>query len=559
MASGARLQEPFVLLEAHFERRAGPIWSGLVGRGPPGLGSSPEEMNAPVAFTSILFEGEDGRPPDLADLPDYAADLHLDDIVTAATGGHEEHELARVFFRTLGNVDAITYRHDVFRDLEDAPLLEAIRSFGREMETVLRRLDHASKAAHPIDRDRWLLGSAEVFGTAVLELREGLGQAKAGSTALSAFRDYLGGYVQSAAFTTLQADTRRVKAAIHGVSYRLRIHGPKVTISRFRPEPDYSAEVSETFAKFRQNGTGKGYDWRFDQGSNMNHVEAAILERVARLHPDVFAALHDYAEGHRAFLDPTIARFDREVRFYLAWLDFIERVRRGTDLRFCYPEVSKGSHAVDGRRVFDLALAASLLGAGSRVVANDVELQGGERIMLVSGPNQGGKTTFARAVGQLHHLARIGVPVPGERVRLPLVDRIFTHFERLERVEDLTSKLEDDLRRIHRILEQATSDSLLILNESFTSTTVDDQLFIGRRVMREIVERGSLCVIVTFLDELATVDPAIVSMVGTVDPEDFARRTFEIVRRPPDGLAFALAIAEKHRLTYPSVKARLER
>jgi DNA mismatch repair protein MutS len=516
-------------------------------------------MDAAVAFTSILFDGADGPPSGTAEVPDYAADLHLDDNVRAVTAGNEEHELVRAFCQPLRDAGAITYRHDVFRDLEDAVLLEAIRSFGREMEVVQRRLAHASKARHPVDQERWLVGSAEVFGSAVSELNGALRQANPSSAALSGFREYLISYVESAALTTLEADTRRVKAALNGVNYRLRIHGLKVTITRFRPEPDYSVEVLETFDKFRQDGERKRYDWRFDQGSDMNHVEAAILDRVARLHPDVFLALHDYAQRHRAFLDPTIARFDGEVRFYLAWLDFIERVQRGTDLRFCYPEVDRGSHAVEACQIFDLALAASLIGSGRPVVANDVVLDGGERIVLVTGPNQGGKTTLARAVGQLHHLARIGVPVPGERVQLPLVDRIFTHFERQERVEDLSSKLEDDLRRIHAILEQATPESLLILNESFTSTTVDDQLFIGRQVMRQIVERGPLCVVVSFLDELATLDPAIVSMVGTVDPDDHTRRTFEIVRRPPDGLAYALAIAEKHRVTYPSLKARLGR
>lgn len=512
-----------------------------------------------MAFTSILFEGSHGPLSDRAGVADYAADLHLDDIVRAVTGGHEGHEFARVFFQPLPDAGAITYRHDVFRDLEDVGLLEAIRSFGLQMEVVRRRREHAAKATYAVDRQRWLLGSAEIFGAAVVELNDGLQRANLASAALSAFRDYLADYVESVALTTLEADTRRVRTALHGVIYRLRIDGSKVTITRFRPEPDYSVEVLSTFAKFRQDVARKRYDWRFDQGSDMNHVEAAILERVARLHPDVFAALNDYAERHSTFLDPAIDRFDREVRFYLAWLEFSERIQRGTGMRFCYPEVNEGSHAIEACGVFDLALAASLSGTGRPVVPNDVVLRGGERIGLVTGPNQGGKTTFARALGQLHHLARIGVPVPGERVRLPLVDRIFTHFERQERVEDLSSKLEDDLRRIHTMLEQATPESLLILNESFTSTTVGDQLFIGRQVMGRIVELGPLCVVVTFLDELAALDPAIVSMVGTVDPEDDTRRTFEIVRRPPDGLAYALAIAEKHRVTYPGLKARLER
>jgi DNA mismatch repair protein MutS len=355
------------------------------------------------------------------------------------------------------------------------------------------------------------------------------------------------------------ADTQRVTTAIEGVRYRLRIHGPKVTVTRFRDEPDFSAEVLQTFAKFRQGGAAKRYEWRFDQDSDMDHVEAAILERVARLDPEPFGALQTYAERHRDFLDPTIGRFDREVRFYLAWLDFTDGLRRGSGLPFCYPQVSETAREVEACAIFDLALSASLAKERRSVVPNDLELQGGERVMLVSGPNQGGKTTFARAIGQLHHLARIGVPVPGTSVRLPLVDAIFTHFERQEQVEDLSSKLEDDLRRIHAILEQAAPRSLLVLNESFTSTTVADQLVIGRRILRRILDGGLICIIVTFLDELAALDPAIVSMVAAIDPDDDTRRTFEIVRRPPDGLAHALAIAVKHRLTYPHLKERLAR
>ena len=71
---------------------------------------------------------------------------------------------------------------------------------------------------------------------------------------------------------------------------------------------------------------------------------------------------------------------------------------------------------------------------------------------------------------------RLGAPVPGTAARLQLVDLIFTHFERKEEVEDLTSKLENDLLRIQRILDAVTADSLLIMNESFSSTTVSDEI-----------------------------------------------------------------------------------
>jgi hypothetical protein len=515
---------------------------------------------ATAPFQSILYERGGGLAGDAPPQePPYFGDLHLDDIVAAVTGGKDQPEIARVFSEPLRDVAAITYRHDVFRDLEDADLLDAVRSFCRAMDTVRRRLGHSSKGRYEVDMDRWLLSSADAFRIAVDDLCERLRPASPHSAALAGFRTYLADYVEAESFTALVADTARVKCALEEVSYRLRIHGPKVTVSRVRPEPDLGAEVLAAFAKFRQTEGHKAYDWRFDEGSDMNHVEAAILERVMRLHPGPFAALGEFGRRHRGYLDPTIDRFDREVRFYLAWIDFITPIRDAAGLRFSYPEVSAGSRTVKAVATFDLALAASLLETGGRVVPNDVELRDGERVVVVSGPNQGGKTTLARAVGQIHHLARIGVPVPGRQVVVPLVDRIFTHFERRERVEDLSSKLEDDLRRIRAILAEATRDSLLVMNESFTSTTVDDQRFIGRQVMRQVLDRGALCLIVTFLDELAALGPSVVSMVATVDPGDTSRRTFTIVRRPPDGLAYALAIAARHDLLYENVKARLAR
>lgn len=532
MASGARPQKPFRFL------------------GPP----RPEEDLATSSFQGVLFDRSEGEP---GVMPAFFPDLHLDDIVSSVTAGPDACELTPFFYDALPDVEAVTYRHAVFRDLEDEALLSAVRGFRHLMQSVRRELDHATKASYTFDQERWLIRAARDYGSAITSLNDALALGNVRSTALRGFRDYLAPYAASDVVTRLAADTGRLQAMISRVSYRLRIHGPKATVTRFREEPDYSAEVAASFEKFRQGAT-KTYGWRFDEGSDMNHVEAAILERVARLYPEPFDALHDYTIEHQSFVDPTIARFDREIQFYLAWLDYIAPLRRA-GLAFCYPEFSGNPRSLDGRGVFDLALATSLVMEGTAVIPNDVELREGERVLVVSGPNQGGKTTFARAIGQLHHLARLGVTVPGDRVCLPSVDQIFTHFERQERVEDLNSKLEDDLRRVRRLLHEATSESLVIMNESFTSTTLDDQLFIGKRVMARLLERGLMAVVVTFLDELSSLDPAIVSVVSQVDPDDQTRRTFKIVRRPADGLAYAMAIAAKYRLTYPTVKTRLGR
>ena len=250
-------------------------------------------------------------------------------------------------------------------------------------------------------------------------------------------------------------------------------------------------------------------------------------------------------------------RFDREVQFYLAALDYA-RTFESAGLSTCYPLVDASGKHVAAIDTFDVALARRLLATQNEVVCNDFALDGNERIFVVSGPNQGGKSTFARTFGQLQYMAAVGCRVAGRAVTTYLFDSIFTHFERQEDSSALRGKLEDDIQRIHAILERATPASVIILNEIFASTTVRDASVLARRIMARIVGLDALCVCVTFLDELSTLGEKIVAWSASSRLIIRISRTFKISRRPADGLAYAVSLAEEVFMTYYQLTRRLE-
>lgn len=505
----------------------------------------------------ILFAEESDRlAARTAEQPNFFVDLNLDQVVAAITADWTEHELKPFFHYPLRTIEAIRYRHEVFRDLEDPALFECVEAFAHQMREVRVHVALANKLYYQFHKEGWFLRAVEIYCEAVKQFASALTKSLVRSQGLVAFRAYFTSYVASTHFMSLLKEAKQLAADLSRVKYSILIRDSAFSVRSYEQEVDYSAEIEETFKKFQQ-GAAKDYKVKYRYApEDMNHIEAKILEFVARQNPDLFSRLVEYCARYTNFVDETIAIFDHEIHFYIAYLQHIARFKQA-GLRFCYPNVSAGSKSIHASDAFDLALAQKLATGKAPVICNDFLLKGQERIIVVTGPNQGGKTTFARMFGQLHYLASLGCPVPGREAQLYLFDQLFTHFEREEKVENLRGKLEDDLVRVHAILRQATRRSIVVMNEVFTSTTVQDELFLSRKVMERLNKLDLLCVWVTFLDELASFSEKTVSMVSTIVPENPALRTFKIVRRHADGRAYAMAIAEKYRLTHGHIRERI--
>jgi hypothetical protein len=521
-------------------------------------GTGPNDAGRPL-FRSILFGGVAADSAlEQREEPDFFGDLNLDQVVGAIVARTGPYELAPFFRTPLEDLDTVRFRQEIFEDLERPEIHELATRFAQqELVAHYRSQQRAMREEHGdfghYHRARVFLNTVLAYCDAVERLSADLDTAGVRARGFRGLNGYLAGYLSGDAFRTLRDQARGLDAELDQVRYSFLLKGSRITVGPYDEEqPDYSAQVSGTFERFQQ-GTGRSYLPKFDEWETYSAI--GVLHLVAKVYPELFARLDAFCRQHADYLDHTVAVFDRELEFYLGYLDYIRPLREA-GLSLSYPQVSAEDKSMQALDTFDLALAAQRVRENAKVICNDVCLGGAERTLVVTGPNNGGKTTLARTVGQLHYLAKLGCAIPGRDTRVFMCDEIFTRFERREDIATLSGKLQDELNRLRDALDVATPNSLFILNEMFNSTTAQDALFLSREILARISDLDALCVCVTFLDELATFNDKTVSMVTGVDPADPAVRTYKIVRRPADGRAYARALAEKYGLTYEQLIER---
>jgi hypothetical protein len=188
-----------------------------------------------------------------------------------------------------------------------------------------------------------------------------------------------------------------------------------------------------------------------------------------------------------------------ELGFYVGCLNLHRRLD-ATGEPLCFPVPSDGPEpALSCRGLYDVSLRLSVR---ERVVGNDVAADG-RALVMITGANQGGKSTFLRSVGLAQLMLQCGMFVGAEAFTADLRHGVFTHFRREEDATMTSGKLDEELSRMSDIVDAMGPRAMLLCNESFAATNEREGSEIARQIIRALVQQGVKILFVTHMYDLA--------------------------------------------------------
>ncbi|MGB8347172.1 MAG: hypothetical protein WCD86_19955, partial [Ktedonobacteraceae bacterium] len=221
-----------------------------------------------------------------------------------------------------------------------------------------------------------------------------------------------------------------------------------------------------------------------------------------------------------------------ELAFYVGCLNVHEQLAQtGEPLSFPLPVASgERRHSFEG--LYDICLAFTMK---QRIVGNAVHADGKD-LVIITGANQGGKSTFLRSIGLAQLMMQCGMFVPAESFCANVCDGLFTHYKRKEDATMKSGKLDEELSRMSAIVDKLTSNSLVLFNESFAATNEREGSEIARQIISALVEKRVKVFFVTHLYEFAhsfSDKKMGNAMFLRADRQSDGRRTFKIIEGEP--------------------------
>lgn len=268
--------------------------------------------------------------------------------------------------------------------------------------------------------------------------------------------------------------------------------------------------------------------------------EARQLEEAA------FAYMLSYFEPFLNHLCEFFEAFHIQTAFYLGCVQLWERAA-SFGARFCFPEVVESRtdcYGFDFSGLYELSLAIL---TRSVPVTNSLA-EKDCRLLIITGANQGGKSTCLRSFGLAQVMLQCGMFVPASSYRGYLYQNIYTHFTRREDTTMSSGRLDEELKRMDGIVRTVTKDSLLLLNESFATTTEKEGSVIAMELISALYEAGIRVAMVThllqFARELYAKKPEHAVFLSAERKENGAR-TYRMVHLAPENTSFGLDLYDE--------------
>lgn len=498
----------------------------------------------------------------------------------------------------ITDIDVIRYRQNVLKDFMSNEQLASNLPEILEIIRTLKNYTHMTNwRESQLRLIAWRVGELESFVNCVVMLHDLLSNVGESlqSDGLKQLQDIVSTIVEDVTFQHLQGELpdmiKRIRGNLSvtiGVNLNDRLQPVEATLLSVNQERFVGSKfMFRLFGKQRLNNTE---DDEYE-GIGPLHSALKILREQAfkvslyeKESPLLIPLFRDLAEileqsckpiaralqQYTGFTSALLVRLETEFAFYLGAIQLMQRLS-AAGMSMSVPEVLPMTDRIcELKGLYNVDFALQKVGDSendvSSIVDNDVTFNEEGRIFVLTGPNRGGKTTYVRAIGLAQILMQAGLYVPAITAKMSPVDNIYTHFASTENPEIQAGRLGEEAKRIHEIFSHTTKHSLILLNESFASTSAEESLFLAREVVLVMRLLGVRAIFTTHLHELAAdVDSinsevdgesCVISMISLVEIEEsddgeiHAKRTFKIVPGEPMGKSYAQEIAVRYGISF---------
>ena len=547
--------------------------------------------------------------PEYRRLPDHVMhDLGLEAFCKAASDDDKERRLiTNVLSQITDDVSVADYRRAIFADILNLPelrttmmqLFERIQ-FLKDFSTMHKTSDEELGLWHLFHR----LDELDDYIRIVETMRDCLSDERIQSEGLKNLKDYVSSLYEDACFAEMKTDiaalkmkTSEVQSVTLGINVNERFEATSIGLVSVNRKPFKKSNIVSNFAdavaakdKIRDNA-----DWDGDLHYQLIEKEekrgmieymkeecgllgaASVIANATTVNPSA----DDLAAGSTFYLDAVMNKVLRslvkklrdtltkyadvaimnvsglvpEFLYYIRCAGLINRLmEKGCVFCEAQPE-TEGETSMAAEGFYNLKLAMNMENA-KEIVPNDLIFDKNHTVYILTGANRGGKTTITQAVGQLFVLAQGGLFVPAESFRYVPCDCVYTHFPADEDKTMDLGRLGEECVRFKEMFSAATGKSLLLLNETFSTTSFEEGYYIARDSVKALLTKAARTIYNTHMHKLGE-DAGDFSLENTgagaasliMKTED-GRRSFKVALARPEGSSYAKDIAEKYGVTY---------